>query len=206
MTTNVAIINYGLGNIRSLFNCLKKIDANPQIINSPQELKKFNKIILPGVGSYKDAMKLIKKFGWDEGISDYLINRENQLFGICVGMQILSSFGLEYGKTQGLDIIDGEVQDLAKFGCKLKLPHIGWNDIQLENKSYITKGISNNSCFYFVNGYAFNLKNKNNLIATVNYDIKFPAIIEKDNVVGTQFHPEKSSKAGYQILKNFLNA
>ena len=206
MTIDVGIINYGLGNIRSLFNCLKQIEANPQIINSPKDLKNYNKIFLPGVGSYSDAMKLIKKFNWDEGIKEFIKNDENKLFGICIGMQIMSSIGFEHGETEGLDIIEGKVESLAKFGCKLKLPHIGWNDINLKNKSYITNGISNNSCFYFVNSYGFKLKNQNNLIASTDYGISFPAIVLKNNIIGTQFHPEKSSKAGNQILKNFLHA
>lgn len=206
MTINVGIINYGLGNIRSLYNCLKQNDANPYILNSHQDLKNYDKIFLPGVGSYSDAMKLIKKFNWDEGIREYLKNDKNKLFGICVGMQIMSSIGFEHGQTEGLNIIEGEVENLSKFGCKLKLPHIGWNNISIRNESYITESIADNSCFYFVNSYGFKLRNQKNLIASTDYDISFPAIILKNNIIGTQFHPEKSSKAGNQILKNFLNA
>ena len=129
MTINVGIINYGLGNIRSLYNCLKQNDAKPYILNSHQDLNNYDKIFLPGVGSYSDAMKLIKKFNWDEGIREYLKNDKNKLFGICVGMQIMSSIGFEHGQTEGLNIIEGEVENLSKFGCKLKLPHIGWNNL-----------------------------------------------------------------------------
>ena len=109
MTTKVAIINYGIGNIRSLYNSLKKIEIDAEIITDPEILNQFDKVFLPGVGSYKDAIEKIKNIGWDKAIKNFSSNQNKSLFGICVGMQILSTFGYEYGKSNGLDIIKGEV-------------------------------------------------------------------------------------------------
>ncbi len=206
MTTKVAIINYGIGNIRSLYNSLKKLNVEVEIILNPELIFKFNKVFLPGVGSYKDAIQLIKKIGWEKSIKDFSSNKNNKLFGICVGMQILSTYGYEHGKSDGLDIIKGDVEHMYKQGCDLKLPHIGWNSIKILNKNLITENLPNDSDFYFVNSYSFKIVNSDQLIATTKYGIEFPSIINKDNVFGTQFHPEKSSNAGMQILKNFINA
>ena len=206
MTTKVAIINYGIGNIRSLYNSLKKLNVEVEIILNPELIFKFNKVFLPGVGSYKDAIQLIKKIGWEKTIKDFSSNKNNKLFGICVGMQILSTYGYEHGKSDGLDIIKGDVEHMYNQGCHLKLPHIGWNSIKILNKNLITENLPNDSDFYFVNSYSFKIVNSDQLIATTKYGIEFPSIINKDNVFGTQFHPEKSSNAGMQILKNFINA
>ena len=206
MTTKVAIINYGIGNIRSLYNSLKKIEIEAEIITDPELIYKFNKVFLPGVGSYKNAINMIKKIGWEKSIKKFSSDKSKSLFGICVGMQILSTYGYEHGKSDGLNIIEGDVEHMDKQGCDLKLPHIGWNNIKILNNNLITENISNESNFYFVNSYSYKLINYNELIATTNYGIEFPSIINKQNIFGTQFHPEKSSKAGMQILKNFINA
>ena len=206
MTTKVAIINYGIGNIRSLYNSIKKLNVEVEIIVNPELIYKFNKVFLPGVGSYKDAIQLIKKAGWEKSIKDFSSNKNKKLFGICVGMQVLSTYGYEHGKSDGLDIIEGDVEHMYKQGCNLKLPHIGWNSIKILNKNLITENLSNDSDFYFVNSYSYKIVNSDQLIATTKYGIEFPSIITKDNVFGTQFHPEKSSNAGMQILKNFIDA
>ena len=206
MTTKVAIINYGIGNIRSLYNSLKKIEIEAEIITDPELIYKFDKVFLPGVGSYKDAINMIKKIDWEKPIKNFSSDKNKSLFGICVGMQILSTYGYEHGKSDGLNIIEGDVERMDKQGCDLKLPHIGWNNIKILKNNLITENISNESNFYFVNSYSYRLTGYNGLIATTNYGIEFPSIINKQNIFGTQFHPEKSSKAGMQILKNFIDA
>ncbi len=206
MTIKVAIINYGLGNIRSLYNSLKRIEVEAEVISDPELINKFDKVFLPGVGSYRDAINLIEKMGWVKSIKDFSSNKNKSLFGICVGMQVLSSCGFEHGKSSGLEIVKGEVVRMDKCGCNLKLPHIGWNNIKIQNKNIITEKLSNDSNFYFVNSYSFKTVSSSDLIATTTYGIEFPSIIFKHNVYGTQFHPEKSSKAGIQILKNFIDA
>jgi glutamine amidotransferase len=206
MTTKVAIVNYGIGNIKSLYNSLKKIEVKAEIIADPELIFKFNKVFLPGVGSYKKAIDMIKKKGWDRAIKKFSTDINKSFFGICVGMQILSTHGYEHGKSDGLNIIEGDVERMDKQGCKLKLPHIGWNSVRILNKNLITEKINNESNFYFVNSYSLKIVNSNELIASTNYGIDFPSIINKKNIFGTQFHPEKSSNAGIQILKNFINA
>ena len=151
-------------------------------------------------------LEKIRKIGWDRTIKNYSSDKNKGLFGICVGMQILSTFGYEYGKSKGLNIIEGEVEHMFRSGCKLKLPHIGWNNVEILNENIITKNLTNEANFYFVNSYSFKIVNSEELIATTTYDIKFPSIVNKQNIFGTQFHPEKSSKAGIQILNNFINA
>ena len=182
------------------------MNVEVEIIVNPELIYKFNKVFLPGVGSYKDAIQLIKKAGWEKSIKDFSSNKNKKLFGICVGMQVLSTYGYEHGKSDGLDIIEGDVEHMYKQGCNLKLPHIGWNSIKILNKNLITENLSNDSDFYFVNSYSYKIVNSDQLIATTKYGIEFPSIITKDNVFGTQFHPEKSSNAGMQILKNFIDA
>ncbi len=206
MIIKVAIINYGIGNIRSLYNSLKRIEVEAEIITDPDSINQFDKVFLPGVGSYNDAIEKIKNIGWDKAIKNFSSNQNKSLFGICVGMQILSTCGYEYGKSNGLNIIKGEVLRMNKLGCDLKLPHIGWNNIKILNQNLITENLNNEANFYFVNSYSFKIDNSKELIATTSYGIEFPSIINKQNVFGTQFHPEKSSKAGMQILKNFINA
>jgi len=200
MTIKVAIINYGTGNIRSLYNSLKKIHIEAEIIADPHLINKFNKVFLPGVGSYKN------EFNWDSAIKNFLTNKDNSLFGICVGMQILSSYGYEHGKSNGLDIIKGDVIKIDADEYSLRLPHIGWNNIKILKESLITENLTHDANFYFVNSYSFKVANSKEIIATTKYGIEFPSIINKKNIFGTQFHPEKSSKAGIQILKNFINA
>lgn len=206
MKTKVAIINYGIGNIRSLYNSLKKIEIDAEIIKDPETIYQYDKVFLPGVGSYKNAIEIVKKIGWDKAIQNFLINQKKSLFGICVGMQILSTYGNEHGKSKGLDVIKGEVLKINLKSCSLRLPHIGWNNIKIINKNLITENLNSEDDFYFVNSFSFKLENLDDLIATTKYGIEFPSIINKNNIYGTQFHPEKSSKAGIQILKNFINA
>jgi glutamine amidotransferase len=206
MIIKVAIINYGTGNIRSLYNSLRRINIQAEIITDPLSINKFNKVFLPGVGSYRDAMEKINKFSWDRAIKDFLSIKNNYLFGICVGMQILSTYGYEHGKSNGLDLVKGEVIKIDISEQSLKLPHIGWNNIQILKKNSITENLTHDANFYFVNSYSFRLANTKEIIATTKYGVEFPSIINKENIFGTQFHPEKSSKAGIQILKNFINA
>ena len=202
----VGIVNFKMGNINSVSNALNYLGCENKIINTLEDFENITHIILPGVGSYKDAINKLKKLGWEKAIKNFSSDSTKSLFGICVGMQILSTYGYEYGKSNGLNIIEGYVDRMDKQGCILKLPHIGWNNIKIINNSLITENISNDSNFYFINSYSFKLMNLNTLIATTDYGIEFPSIINRQNIFGTQFHPEKSSKAGIQILKNFINA
>ena len=200
----VCIINYGVGNIKSLFDNLSKI-SDVKVADKPKELKKYDKFFLPGVGSYKNAMRLIKLKNWDESLNEEIKIKRKYIFGICIGMQILTEFGNEFCETNGLNFIGGKTVGLKDIGCKLSLPHIGWNDVSISKKKILFKNIKNKEDFYFVNSYCVMVQ-KQIEAATCNYGKKFTAAIEFENIFGTQFHPEKSSITGIKILENFVNA
>ena len=198
---NVYIINYGMGNLRSVENALKKLNCNCKIINDPNELDDSDKIILPGVGSFKTAINLLDKGGWIN-----VLEKKKNIFGICLGMQLLSDLSEENGVTKGLELISGEVKNLKNLGCKLRVPQIGWNNVSIKNKHKYFEGVKDDMDFYFVNSYVFLPKDQSNIIGLTNYDINFCSVISKNNIFGTQFHPEKSSKSGIKMLTNFLDA
>ena len=203
---SVAIIDYGMGNLRSVENALKKLGAKVKIISIPTELVNHDSIILPGVGSFKKAVKMLHEKNWIEEIKNEALNKKKPFLGICLGMQLLASESEEFGFSKGLDLIKGKIKFLGNLGCKDKVPHIGWNSVSFAKDHYLFKGISNEAYFYFVNSYVFVPENKNYNLANTSYDINFCSIVAKDNIFGVQFHPEKSSKAGRKLLKNFLNA
>ena len=203
---NIFIINYGMGNLRSVENAVKKLNHNCKIINNPDELDVSSKMILPGVGSFKVAMNLLSQGGWVKKIKSNVLENKKPIFGICLGMQLLADTSEEFGITEGLKMIPGEVKNLKNLGCKLKIPQIGWNNVTIKNKHEYFKDVKNDMDFYFVNSYVFLPKNQKNIIGLTNYDLDFCSVIANENIFGTQFHPEKSSKSGLKILSNFLNA
>tara|TARA_Y100000590_G_C15747383_1_gene1022677 strand:+ start:1671 stop:2297 length:627 start_codon:yes stop_codon:yes gene_type:complete len=202
----IGVINYGIGNLRSILNCINKFSEKTYLINHPGDIKNFDKIILPGIGSFKKAMEILSNQGWKDEILEYGKISKKPLLGICLGMQILATSGEEFGNTKGLDLIPGKVKHLKSFGCKYLIPHIGWNEVITNKKNLLLKNIPDKSSFYFVNSFAFDAKNKNHEICETEYDIRFTSVINNENIYGTQFHPEKSSKAGSQLLKNFIYA
>ena len=209
MTTKnkkIAIINYGMGNLRSVENAVKKLNYDPVIVSIPEELNNYNKIILPGVGSFKKAIELLKEKNWVNIIKSNVLEKKKDIFGICLGMQLFATESEEHGISKGLDLIKGNIKYLGNIGCKNKIPQIGWNSVLIKKKHKYLENISNNMDFYFVNSYVFVPDDLSNEIGSTNYQINFTSIVSKENIFGTQFHPEKSSKVGLQLLNNFLNA
>ena len=208
---NVGIIKYGLGNIASVYNALNTFNQKSKIIERPNDIDKFDSLILPGVGNFSQSKFILDKNGWTEKILDSVINKKKPILGICLGMQLLASWGYEGAsdfnkeKTQGFGLIDGEVKSLLDIGCDKRIPHMGWNEITWECSHKILEGVSKNTDFYFVHSYVFVPSNKSHIIATSNYPSPVTAVIAKDHIWGVQFHPEKSSKAGLQVIKNFLD-
>ena len=210
----VLIVDYGSGNIKSVYNSVKKTlqnlnkSSDLKVSSSILEIKKADKIILPGVGSFDQCMKRIRKInGLVETLNDQIIIRRKPFLGICVGMQILASYGYENQMTKGLSWIDGDVKSLKDFICVskgLKIPHMGWNNLSVNNKNNLLDNIKYEDQFYFVHSYFFDIKNKNNIICNTKYGINIPAIVNEDNIFGFQFHPEKSGIAGLKILYNWL--
>ena len=197
----VCIIDYGSGNVASVFNVIKFLGYDCKITNDLDYIKYSSHIILPGVGSYSAAMKKIKKKISIIDLEHEVLKKKKPFLGICVGMQILSSYGYEFEKFKGLDWIPGKV-------CKIdshKLPHIGWNNIQIKKKSVLLNNLDADYNFYFVNSFQFIPDDKEDIISITNYQQDFCSIIQRENIFGVQFHPEKSQKAGQLLIKNFLD-
>ena len=201
----VAIVNYGMCNLASVRRALEDIGAEPYITDSPAALYDADKVVLPGVGAFAEGMRQLNDAGWVDALHDVVVERRKPMLGICLGMQMLASVGEEGGGAAGLGFVPGRVQRLDTLGCKLRIPHVGWNEIRYKTNDELFNGIPDASDFYFVHSYAFVPDNDEHLIATVSYGCDVTAVIRNGNVFGCQFHPEKSSKAGRLLLKNFVN-
>ena len=205
----IAIINYGYGNLHSVNQAFKKanndfdLNAEIEVTNNPNEINKADKIVLPGVGSFTDCLNAIKSIdGIYESLQEQVISKKKYFMGICVGMQLLADIGYENEKNDGFGWVSGIVEKM-NVPLDYKIPHMGWNTIQFKNND-LFKGINQNSDFYFVHSYEFKTVDKN-ILATTNYASKVTAAIKKDNIFGTQFHPEKSHINGQKLIKNFIN-
>ena len=208
---SIAIIDYGSGNLRSAAKALevanKNINANSKIVitSDPKVIKKSNKIILPGQGSFRDCYLGIKKInGLVDTLNDFVLVQKKPIFGICVGMQLFAKIGYESEETKGFGWIDGVVKKINNINKTLKLPHMGWNQIEFKKDFLLFSGIENKSHMYFVHSYEFLTKQKDCIVATTNYGNSIIVAVAKDNIFGTQFHPEKSQKNGLKLLENFL--
>lgn len=198
----IVIIDYGMGNLKNVYNALKHLNIPSKVSNEISEIKGANKLILPGVGAFNKAMYNLNNRGLTDVIKDK-VNSGTPILGICLGMQMLFQKGYENGECNGLSFIDGNVK-LLEPKEKVKIPHIGWNRLEYNSQNDLIKGLDENSFVYYVHSYAATDMNDKNLIGFSNYGgIKVPSIVCKDNVYGTQFHPEKSGEVGLKILKNF---
>ena len=203
MLNKICIIDYGSGNQKSLYNLIDYLGYNVCLSRDQQDISNSSHLLLPGVGSYADLMEKIKSLNLEDLINEHVLIKKKPFLGICVGMQVLSTLGNENVRTKGLDLIEGEVRKINSFG--LKIPHIGWNNINLKKNSFLENKILFNLDFYFLHSYVFDLKDKNNAIGFTEYGETFPSIINKENIWGFQFHPEKSQEAGQLILKKFFH-
>jgi glutamine amidotransferase len=198
----ICILDYGVGNIFSLKNILKKNDIHFTYSRKKKDILSATHLILPGVGSFDVAIKKLSESIPINFLNNEVLKKKKPILGICVGMQIMAKNGYENGLTSGLGWIEGSVKIIDSKN--LPLPQVGWNNLlHSRKKSDIIVGIEKKD-FYFLNSYYFDVMNKNNVIAYSSYGIKFPSVIQKNNIVGVQFHPEKSQKAGLQLIKNFI--
>ena len=200
----VAIVNYGMGNLASVRRALEDVGADVVIAEHPMSLFEVSHIVLPGVGAFGEGMGRLRDAGWADVLHDVVIQRGKPILGICLGMQMFATAGHEGGETKGLGFIPGSVQRLDTLGCKLRIPHVGWNEVRYKTNDVLFNEIPDASDFYFVHSYAFVPEKAEHLIATVPYDLDVAAAVRNGNIFGCQFHPEKSSKAGRQLLKNFM--
>ena len=196
MNNLIGIMNYGVaGNIHSVRKALEKAGGNTIVINDPSDFSLVDKVVIPGVGSFKDAMQELN----DGDFIELLENFDKPMLGICLGMQILAKLGFEYGETRGLSLLDAEVKPIQ---CDGKVPHMGFNKIQVVNSNILLDGIENEE-FYFMHSYE--MINYTNIIALTEYEShSFVSAIHKDNLYGVQCHPEKSREAGIRLLSNFI--
>jgi len=206
---NITIVDYNSGNISSVVNSFKEVAQNKFNIEVTSDLKKIklsDKVILPGQGSFKSCVDALNNInGLVESLKEFAIDNKKPLLGICVGLQMFSDIGYEETETKGLGWIPGKVSKIDNQNGKYKLPHIGWNQINIIKESKIFKNIENNSHMYFVHSYEFIPNDKSVISATTNYSSNIVCSVEKENLFGTQFHPEKSDKIGLKIIENFIN-
>lgn len=207
MKKNITIIDYGSGNIlsakQSFARVINKenIDADVCISGNPDIIKNSTHIVLPGQGAFETCINGLKQIpGMIDELNNFVVVKKKPFFGICVGMQLLANNSLENGDHKGLGWIDGTIEKLPNEN--LKMPHMGWNSIRVLNKNL--KINPKETDYYFVHSYYFNCKNKDNIMAETNYGINFPSIVNKENIYGLQFHPEKSSDQGLDIIKSFI--
>ncbi|WP_222535562.1 imidazole glycerol phosphate synthase subunit HisH [Pedobacter polysacchareus] len=200
----IALIDYGVGNIRAFTNIYKQLNLPIKIAKSEDDLIDVTKIILPGVGAFDHAMDQLNHSGMRQRLDDLVLKQAVPVVGICVGMQMLANSSDE-GKSAGLGWINASVKkfDESKISYSTHLPHMGWNDIKSVKRSPILEGLEKDAKFYFLHSYYFHCNDLENTIATTDYGIEFCCAVNKDNIYGVQFHPEKSHQFGIQLLNNF---
>ena len=205
---NVTIVDYNSGNISSVINSFKEVakgKVSIEVTSDLSKIKSSDKLVLPGQGSFKSCIDALKNInGLVDTLNEFAINNKKPLLGICVGLQMFASTGYEETETKGLGWISGKVSKINNQNGKYKLPHIGWNQINIVKESKIFKSIENNSHMYFVHSYEFIPEDKNVISATTDYSSSIVSSVEKENIFGTQFHPEKSDKMGLKIIDNFI--
>mgnify|MGYP001346898815 CR=1 FL=1 len=205
---NITIVDYKSGNISSVINSFKEVVKNKvkiEVTSDLNKIKSSDKVVLPGQGSFKSCVDALKNInGLVETLNEFSISNKKPILGICVGLQMFADVGYEETETKGLGWISGKVSKIDNQNGKYKLPHIGWNQINIVKDSKIFKDIENNSHMYFVHSYEFIPNDKNVILATTDYSSNIVCSVEKENIFGTQFHPEKSDKIGLKIIDNFI--
>jgi glutamine amidotransferase len=206
---NVTIVDYNSGNISSVINSFKEVaqdKVNIEVTSNLNKIKSSDKVVLPGQGSFKSCIEALNKIdGLTDTLNEFVITNKKPLLGICVGLQMFADIGYEETETKGFGWISGKVSKIDNQNGKFKLPHIGWNQINIVKESKIFQNIENNAHMYFVHSYEFVPNDKDVISATTDYSSNIVCSVEKENIFGTQFHPEKSDKIGLRIINNFIS-
>ncbi len=211
----IVIINYGSGNLQSVYNALKNVSLKNEVVivsSLLSDIKKATHLILPGVGSFKSCLEGLRKTSLMKALEEMVIEKKKPFLGICVGMQMLATKGYENGEFAGLNWIQGEVKKIKVGKKKLKIPHMGWNDLTFKTKSEFTDNLlkkihtktNEKISAYFVHSYNFKIKNERERVLTTSHGEEITAMVSKNNIIGTQFHPEKSHNFGLAFLKTFI--
>ena len=206
LNNNIVIIDYNMGNLRSVQKAFEKVGCDAIITNDHDTIRNADKIVLPGVGAFKDGMRYLEELGLIDILNQEVITNKKPFLGVCLGMQLIANKSYEQGETKGLGWIDAEVVkfDFSNSSRKLKIPHVGWNNVSFKNNNICFTDIPNNSDFYFVHSYYMQTTEKI-VTSTTDYGYEFVSSIQKNNIYAFQFHPEKSQKVGLQLIKNFVN-
>lgn len=200
----IAIIDYGMGNVKSLSNAVDYLGYEALITDNRDIINSATHLLLPGVGAFGDAMNKLKEKDLDAFLGQQVIEKGKPFLGICLGMQLLSNRSFEHGSHKGLGWIDSEVIKFQFTDNKLKIPHMGWNDINIHVETPLFFNLTTNNSFYFVHSFYMDCKDCKDIAASCHHGFDFTAAVKKENILGTQFHPEKSQDNGIQVLKNFL--
>lgn len=204
MAVKVGIINYKMGNIQSVVNALTFLGHIPIISSNPQKLSKADAYILPGVGAFAEAMKNLQNEGLIDFLNEEILTNKKPILGICLGMQLMTKYSLERGKHQGLGWIDAQVLPIP-FVTHLRVPHVGWNNLNIIQKEPLFSRLDKESHFYFDHSYYVSSNDESLSAAQCNHGVEMCVAFRKDNIFATQFHPEKSQTSGLKLLRNFLN-
>lgn len=197
------IVDYGMCNLGSVRRAFEECGANVVVSPDPKELEEADRIVLPGVGAFEQGMKNLKAQGWIEPLREAALEKKVPFLGICLGMQLLSEKGYEGAEVDGLGLIQGEVVKFAPINQE-RIPHIGWNEVCYSEGSQLFRGLESGTDFYFVHSYIFKVKNQSDAISTTPYAGSFVSAVGHKNIFGVQFHPEKSQKPGFKLIRNFL--
>ena len=201
----IAIVDYGLCNLDSVTRAVEECGGTPLVTNRARDLETATHIILPGVGAFPDAMNQIRQLSLDTALQEQVLDNQIPFLGICLGMQLMATKGWEGGETEGLGLIEGEVKRLEPDTPNTHIPHIGWNEVHYVRDNPLFQGVPSGKDFYFVHSYHFCCCREEEIIARTPYCGWFVSAIYRSHIFGTQFHPEKSQKLGFQVLKNFLS-
>lgn len=201
---SVAIIDYGLSNLGSILRSFEECGASVIVTTDPKDLKSASHIVLPGVGAFGDGMRGLVEGGWVEPLKHEVLMNRIPFLGICLGMQLMADHGSEGESSVGLGLIPGEIKRMEKHAGE-RIPHVGWNEIIKRKEHPLLKDIPDHANFYFVHSYCYRPANESDILAVTPYAGGFSSIIARENMMGTQFHPEKSQVEGFKIIKNFLS-
>jgi glutamine amidotransferase len=200
----VGIVDYGMGNLLSVYSAFDYLGAEVKVCKHPEELLTVDRIVIPGVGAFKDCIDKIVFTGFKEVLDEQVLQRGKPILGICLGMQVMAKIGLEGGENKGLGWFDATIVKLSPKYPALRIPNIGWNDVSFDPNIFLFKGVPQNADFYHVHSYFMEVNDPSDLVATYEYRQRVTAAVLKDNIFATQFHPEKSQDHGLKILENFI--
>lgn len=200
----IGIVDYGMGNLRSVANAFESLGCATVVVTKPPELSSVDRIVLPGVGAFGDGIDNLRNGGWIPALEEQVKQAKKPFLGLCVGMQLLASKGTEHGDHEGLGWVPGVVRRLTPFDPSIRIPHIGWNDVEIAKHDGLYREANGQQTFYFVHSYAFHPEDLSVVSGWCNHGEGFAASLETKNIFAAQYHPEKSQKCGIAVLQNFL--